>query len=130
MEVGIILEHDEEGYRIDKDSMSNPSLKGSVQQRWSNELLSLIAELVQEKKHIYWKAFDDPVEAGFQVEQSSLNEYQEQLRPEKKPEMTVEDIMPIKTKMTAKNADDHVLNEDKDIIKVAEEMSNDPNLKA
>ena len=77
MEVGIILEHDEEGYRIDKDSMSNPSLKGSVQQRWSNELLSLIAELVQEKKHIYWKAFDDPVEAGFQVEQSSLNEYQE-----------------------------------------------------
>ena len=44
--------------------------------------------------------------------------------------MTVEDIMPIKTKMTAKNADDHVLNEDKDIIKVAEEMSNDPNLKA
>jgi len=38
--------------------------------------------------------------------------------------------MPVKTKMTAKNADEHPLNEDKDIGRVAEEMKKDPDLKS
>jgi hypothetical protein len=33
-------------------------------------------------------------------------------------EIEIDDIMPIKTKMTAKNADEHPVNEDKDIGRV------------
>jgi len=55
------------GYRIDDDTLQNPLLKGTAHQKWQNELLSLIAELIQEKKHIYWKSYDDPIEAEFNI---------------------------------------------------------------
>ena len=38
--------------------------------------------------------------------------------------------MPIKTKMTAKNADEHPVVEDKDIDRVVQEIKNDPETKS